>query len=680
MAHHHNKIILLLMIKNESKIIERCISNAIDHVDAVSVLDTGSTDNTVEVCEAYLSKCGKPYHIKKDPFKNFGYSRTVSFQKAQELCKKLKWDPETTYAMAIDGDMVIKPSPEFKNYKMELNGYNIIQANGFIKYYNTRFMKCGFDWKCVGGTHEYWSGDPTGKIPYEVIYIDDRNDGGCKSDKFERDVRLFKEDIKADPNNPRPYYYLGQSLKDLGKFKEAIEMFEKRIELGGWYEEAWYAHYMIGKCYDHMDQPLMMELWMNKAFERHQRRAEPLYFLTRRLREKGQNFKAYHYYLKGKDIPYPKDDVLFIEDAVYNGLFDYENTILACYVNNKTKQDALCDVVSYINRGIPHHVSNVWDNMHWYTEPLNSNNYRGKFSAYQFKDHEQYKVSSCSLVPWTDAKNPERKFLLNTRFVNYSIDRNGHYHMRCPDGNVRTKNGFVYLDDSYEPLGEITMMEEVYERHPSNIEGMEDVRLFEHEGKLRFMASSKNITNDGNIVISYGEYHPETAKMDNMIVLHGPRPEHCQKNWIYVDEKHLQYTDRSKGKLNVIYGWNPMEIGSMKEDNTMDIHTTYSTPAIFSRFRGSSRIVEYNGKLYAVVHLVKYSQPRCYYHSVVQFNPETMRPESFAAPFSFCDPKIEYCLGFNIKENGEACFVFSRNDCDPCKITVPFSHLRMLTV
>jgi len=127
----------------------------------------------------------------------------------------------------------------------------------------------------------------------------------------------------------------------------------------------------------------------------------------------------------------------------------------------------------------------------------------------------------------------------------------------------------------------------------------------------------------------------------------------------------------------VIYGWNPMEIGSLNEQNTMDIHTTYPTPGLFSRFRGSSRVVEYEGKMWAVVHLVKYSQPRCYYHSVVQFNRETMRPESFAAPFSFCDPKIEYCLGFDIKD-GVACFVFSRNDSSPSRITVPLSNLRML--
>ena len=89
MTHHHNKIILLLMIKNESKIIERCIGRALEHVDAVCILDTGSTDNTVEVCNKYLSECGKPFKVSVDPFKNFGYTRTVSFLKAQELCKEL---------------------------------------------------------------------------------------------------------------------------------------------------------------------------------------------------------------------------------------------------------------------------------------------------------------------------------------------------------------------------------------------------------------------------------------------------------------------------------------------------------------------------------------------------------------------------------------------------------------
>ena len=39
-AHHHNRIILLLMIKNEERIIQRCLYHALPHVDAISILDT----------------------------------------------------------------------------------------------------------------------------------------------------------------------------------------------------------------------------------------------------------------------------------------------------------------------------------------------------------------------------------------------------------------------------------------------------------------------------------------------------------------------------------------------------------------------------------------------------------------------------------------------------------------
>jgi len=674
-AHNHNKIILLLMIKNESKIIERCILNALEHVDAIAVLDTGSTDNTVELCNTVLTAAGKPFKIGVELFKNFGHNRSVSFLIAQSLCTELGWDATVTYTMTVDADMIIRPSPLFKDFILTHNGYTVIQANGVIKYFNTRFMKCSHPWKCIGATHEYWSGDPTAKIPYEVFYIDDRNDGGCKSDKFQRDIRLLTEEIAENSNNDRAHFYLGQSLKDTQQFKEAIAMFTRRIELGGWYEEVWYAHYQIAKCYEFMGDIDMMELWMNKAFQRHPQRAEPLYHLTRYFREKSQHYKSYHYYLKGKDIPYPTNDVLFIEEHVYNGLFDYENTILACYINGKSKQDSLCDVVTYINKGYQHYIHNVWDNLHYYVEALTSLLYRGKYMKMFCKDHEEYKVSSCCIIPWSTDCN--RRYLMNTRYVNYSIDAQGAYHMRSPDGHVKTKNGYVYLNADYYPTEEITVLNEKMTTFPSNIEGLEDVRLFHHQGKLCFTASSKNVTPTGNIVIACGEYRVFMNQMEVLSVIEPPRPSGCEKNWIYVPERCL-LSNSAKSSMNFIYGWNPMEIGAVT-DNKLAIHTTYSTPAIFNRFRGSSPLVEYDGKMWCVVHFVKYSTPRVYYHSIVRFDKGTMRPEAFATPFCFRQTKIEYCLGFHIHE-GVACFIFSENDTDPGRITVPLDHLRMIPI
>jgi hypothetical protein len=131
--------------------------------------------------------------------------------------------------------------------------------------------------------------------------------------------------------------------------------------------------------------------------------------------------------------------------------------------------------------------------------------------------------------------------------------------------------------------------------------------------------------------------------------------------------------------MNFIYGWHPFEIGSVNADHALEIHTRYDTPSIFSRFRGSSTLCEYDGKLWSVVHFVKYSQPRVYYHSLVQFNRDTMKPEMYSYPFCFRKLAIEYCLGLHISD-GTACFIFSQNDSEPGMITMPIHNLRFFTI
>ena len=273
--------------------------------------------------------------------------------------------------------------------------------------------------------------------------------------------------------------------------------------------------------------------------------------------------------------------------------------------------------------------------------------------------------------------------------------------MRSADGNVKTRNGVTYLNSSYYPLEDVRMMKEEPDKtYPSNIEGLEDVRLFLYKDKLHFTASSKNITSDGKIVMTIGDYNPDSAKMTNISVIRPPRPSDCEKNWIHIPEYSLINTDAAKNKMNFIYGWHPLQIGAInslfdftkeegKEDKPesdeikvvqkLEIHTTYETPRFFSRFRGSSTICEYEGRLWCVAHFVKYSTPRVYLHSVVTFNRETMKPESYSLPFVFRKHAIEYCLGFHIKD-GKMCFIFSQNDNEPVFITMPITNLRFLPI
>ena len=690
-VHSHNRLILLLMIKNESAIIERCLAHATPYVDAIAVLDTGSTDDTVQRCEAFLASTKKPFLVETEPFKNFGHNRTASFHVAQRLCESLSWDATTTYALAVDADMVIKPQTAFFQHPLTANGYNLIQENGHMKYYNTRLMKCSHPWTCVGATHEYWSGDPTEKLSYDLFYIDDKNDGGCKSDKFDRDVRLLTEDLKADPKNGRTHYYLGQSLKDLGRFDEAIEMFKKRIELGGWVEEVWYAHLQIGRCYDHKGDEHMMEYWMNKAFNTRQTRAEPLYHLTKYFREKSQHFKAYHYYLLGRNIPYP-DDVLFVETNVYNGLFFYEDTILSCYIypSPHEKLEAQVRLLQYLNKW-PHYHDNTFSNIVYYCPPLIGPVYDGQYTPLLIPPHgpkdnlDEYQASSCSIVPIPGSENQDAKYYLNARLINYWIDCNGCYHMRSADGKVKTKNAIIQLNKDYRPLALPRVLEEEYQQYDSNIVGLEDIRMFYHKDQLHFVASSKDATPKGNVVITMGDYDPVNAKASNVRVLEPPRPSGCEKNWMSVPNKYLEHIPEAKGRANFVFGWNPIQVGSIipEEADTysgkLHIHTVQQTPIAWRHYRGSSPLVEFNGKLYCIVHHVKYdTRPRQYIHALVEFTKE-MRAIRYTPFFCMRKTAIEYAIGLDIKGEMVTIF-FSENDATPGMVHVPFKRFNWMEV
>jgi hypothetical protein len=95
--------------------------------------------------------------------------------------------------------------------------------------------------------------------------------------------------------------------------------------------------------------------------------------------------------------------------------------------------------------------------------------------------------------------------------------------------------------------------------------------------------------------------------------------------------------------------------------------------------RGSSNVVEYDGSLYAITHMVMYLTPRKYYHVVVRLNKATRRVEAYTMPFYFCKNHIEYCLGIEIRKDVLTAIV-SQNDCDPIMVQIDFESLKFHNV
>jgi len=181
------KFVLILMVRNESKIIQRCLEAVESVVDAFCIHDTGSKDNTVEIANEFIKT--RKGCVTGSEWKDFGHNRTLSFKAAQDYVQHgLNWDLATTYGLLLDADMVFEPGT-LKQQKLTELGYTIVQNNGTIDYPNCRLIRMDYAWVCKGVTHEYWDG-ATLPLSKSICWINDKNDGGCKSDKFERDAKL----------------------------------------------------------------------------------------------------------------------------------------------------------------------------------------------------------------------------------------------------------------------------------------------------------------------------------------------------------------------------------------------------------------------------------------------------------------------------------------------------------
>lgn len=292
-------------------------------------------------------------------------------------------------------------------------------------------------------------------------------------------------------------------------------------------------------------------------------------------------------------------------------------------------------------------------------EPLSKN--KLDLYSYNFQTIEQFKPSSCSIQPYGEG------YIMNIRYINYSFNEQGIIYYHNPDKVGKTKNVSVFLDDSYKPISKLIPMKEVYTAYQSDYTGLEDIRLFYHQNKLKCIASCGNITNDGKIVITIGDYNIQNKLINNLKIIKSPYNSNMEKNWIFVNDKFLFKLDESKNKMNFIYVWSPLKIGYIDKESELHIYKEYNVPNIFKRFRGSTIVIEYNGFLWSLVHYLKTPNPRVYYHCIVKLEYGTLKPIAISNPFVFLNKGIEYCIGFEIK-NDIASFIFSSNDSNPSLI------------
>jgi tetratricopeptide (TPR) repeat protein len=662
------KICLNMIVKNESRVIIRLLESVVKIVDGYCICDTGSTDNTISLITEYFKKHNIPGKIVEEPFRDFGYNRTFALKAAAEI-------PNMDYLLLLDADMILTGSylqPE--NILMFKRGltkdfYHICQGSQTYFYKNVRIVKNYRDFSYWGVTHEYVKTPPDAishSFENDRLFINDIGDGGAKTDKFERDIRLLTKGLEENPNNDRYTFYLANSLKDAGHHQRAIEMYRNRIKLGGWVEEVWYSYYNIGKCYvilGEMEKAIC--IWM-EGYDYYPKRLEAIYEIVKYYREHGKNKLAYLYYViadKSKTKWGASSEYLFLQKDIYDYKLDYEMTIIGYYANYdnynliRLSMDVIC--YPYVDDGIS---KNVLNNYKFYCKKLINQNHQSiskhnmnilenATKSLNITESGEYVNSTPSIVI------KDNHLIVNVRYVNYRIDDKGEY---INQEKIKTKNAIAIIDISRD-IWEITKEFELkydttIDEHANNYYvGLEDIRLFIDSADS--VKDSKTIHYNSNRGLSYGNMVIENGIIDlnqestiKNKCLKKENQHTIEKNWVIIPSS-------SSKVLTVIYNWSPkLSVGNIIDGEFIETHQI-NTPNFFKYLRGSTNGVLINGDIWLICHAVSYEDRRYYYHIVVVLDKDTYNLKSYTPFFTFEGEMVEYTLGFQYLENEESLLI-----------------------
>ncbi|MEP6701696.1 MAG: glycosyltransferase, partial [Betaproteobacteria bacterium] len=327
---------LCMIVKDEAHVVTETLVTIAPHIDYWVIVDTGSSDATMDVIRAFFAALNIPGELHQRPWYGFDVNRSEALALARG---------KADYLWMIDADDLVVGAPDLSN--LTLDSYNLRYGADF-RYWRKQIFRGTQAWRYEGAIHEYPvcadSGATEGRLE-GIYHIESRRLGSRSlvADKYQRDVRILLAALERNPEDARAVFYLAQSYRDAGDPRLALENYERRAAMGGWNEELFYALLQCGALREQLGEPWEKALSAYlRCWECRPSRAEPLYHIARRCRIDGQYNLGYLFAGRATAIPFPEHDNLFVATDVYEWKAADELAICAYYLGRHRESFDLC--------------------------------------------------------------------------------------------------------------------------------------------------------------------------------------------------------------------------------------------------------------------------------------------------------------------------------------------------
>lgn len=336
------KICVYAICKNEEKFVDRFM-DSLKEADAVYVLDTGSTDNTVE-------KLRKRGAIVKEeiitPWR-FDVARNKSLELVPEdtdICICMDLDEVIRAGWREELEKIWQPNTNHLsyNYNWSFDEYGNPATNFYIEKIHDRH---NYIWKhpvhevvCYKGTER------ENKITTPNITVDHFPDPTKSRGQY---LELLELSVEEEPEDDRNVHYLGREYMYYKRWNECIDTLIKHLSLktAAWKDERCASMRYIARSYQNLKRPEETNMWYQKAVEEAPYLREP--YLDYAIFEYGQNNFEHCYNLLTKALEIKERGKTYInENYCWDGTLE---DLLSVVSYNLGKYE---EALQYLNEAI----------------------------------------------------------------------------------------------------------------------------------------------------------------------------------------------------------------------------------------------------------------------------------------------------------------------------------------
>jgi tetratricopeptide (TPR) repeat protein len=629
-----------MLVCDDEATLEQSLRSVVDLIGYWVICDTGSSDRTPEIVTRVLA--GIPGELHHREWVDFGHNRSELMELAEGKAE---------YLLLLDPDMTLArsgPLPE-----LVYDAYNVREVGDNVTNGAPRVVQGSLGWWFEGSTHEVLATNGRySEIDLDMLAIERHIDDASRSRTLLRQLAILERDAATEHPTPTTAFRLAQTLQALGRTRDAITWFRRRVTLGDADQETFYAHFQEGTLLASVDFPSAIPVLL-EAWQRRPTRAEPLHELARAYRQRGDSGLAHLFANLGLQIPLPAD-ALFVHRWVYEWGLRFERGWAAGRIG---RVDEASDDLRAVTEtdGVP--ADYIEAAQKWLQEldeealkvnrttsvrepgsevpPLSSLTTGVQIGRFELEIKSGWTLFNPSIAANIDG------FSMVVRSANYLNPRR-----KLKDRSLWSNvNYLVELDTDLAVVSVDRIDDQLEEvrRYSADRTGFMDCRLIQVDGRWHASATSRELDSTGLWKMVLLELQGSEATSARL--LSGPDPDRDEKNWMpFVRDE----------KLHFVYSCSPMVVYRCDHRTGRLTQVTQSqSPTFASAFRGSSQGLPLDDGGYLFVIHERYQQPdgdRSYLHRFIRIG-DDLRLNAVSRPFKFTDEVREFCAGAAIRGN-----------------------------